>query len=177
MSADTSGEHVGLMVLYTGAVDVHEIDVTDGHVLDEVFAGLSVESRYQRYLTPMPTLPAQARRALTTIVGCCHMAVAAFVDGKAIGLARVIDIGGDRAELAIEIVDAWQGRGVGTRLGSWIRDRAATLGYTELVAETSAGNSRAQALMRKVFPDLVARREGTVTVFTIPVGSIHPTAA
>jgi GNAT superfamily N-acetyltransferase len=165
------------MVINTGTVEVHEIDVTDHHVLDEVFAGLSVESRYQRYLTPMPTLPAQARRALTTVVGCCHLAVAAFVGGKAIGLARVIDIGGDRAELAIEIVDAWQGRGVGIQLATWIRDRADGLGYTELVAETSAGNSRAQALMRKVFPNLVARREGTVIVFTVPVDTIHPTAA
>ena len=75
------------------------------------------------------------------------------------------------------MVDAWQGRGVGTRLGHWIRDRAEALGYTELVAETSAGNFRAQALMRRVFPDHVVRREGTVTVFTMPVRSVHPTAA
>jgi GNAT superfamily N-acetyltransferase len=165
------------MVLNTGAIELRELDASDGDILDEVFAGLSDESRFLRYLTPMPTLHPQARRVLTSVDGRTHVAVAAFADGRAIGLARVIGLDGHRAELAVEVVDAWQGRGVGTRLGHWIRDRASALGYTELVAETSAGNSSAQALTRKVFPDHVAHREGTVIVFTMPVASIHPTAA
>ena len=177
MSADTSGEQARLMVFDTGAIELREFTASDGDVLDEVFAGLSDDSRFMRYLTPMPTLHAQARRVLTAVDGCAHVAVAAFAEGKAIGLARVVGLGGHRGELAVEVVDAWQGRGIGTRLGHWIRDRAAALGYTELVAETSAGNSSAQALTRKVFPDHVARREGTTIVFTIAVGSIRPTAA
>lgn len=178
MSADTSGEHARLMVVHTGAIQLRELDASDGDVLDEVFAGMSDESRFLRYLTPMPTLHTQARRVLTAVDGCCHVAVVAYADGKAIGLARLVGQGGRRAEFAIEVVDAWQGRGIGTRLGRWIRDRAAALGFTDLVAETSAENRRAQALTRKVFPDHVARREGTVVVFTAPVvGSIHPTAA
>jgi len=177
MSAGTSGEHARLMVFTTGAVELREFDASDGNVLDEVFAGLSAESRFLRYLTPMPTLPEQARKVLTAVDGCDHVAVLAVVDGKAIGIARLISLGGHRGELAFEVVDAWQGRGVGTRLGLWIRDRAASLDYTELVAETSAGNSHAQAIIRKVFPAHVARREGTIIVFTIPVNSIHPTAA
>ena len=177
MSADTSGEHARLMVFNTGAVELREFDASDGNVLDEVFAGMSTESRFQRYLTPMPTLPDQARRVLTAVDGRAHVAVLALAGGKAIGIGRLIGVSGHRGELAFEVVDAWQGRGVGTRLGLWLRERAATLGYTELVAETSAGNSRAQAIIRKVFPAHVARREGTVIVFTIPVDSIHPTAA
>jgi len=165
------------MVLNTSVIELRELDASDGDVLDDVFAGLSDESRFLRYLTPMPTLHPQARRVLTSVDGSTHVAVAAFADGRAIGLARVIGLGGHRAELAVEVVDAWQGRGVGTRLGHWIRDRASALGFTELVAETSAGNSSAQALTRKVFPDHVAHREGTVIVFTIPVESIRPTAA
>ena len=112
------------MVIDTGAVELREFNASDGDVLDEVFAGMSEESRYLRYLTPMPTLHDQARRALIAVDGCGHVAVAAFVDGQAIGLARVIGMGGGRAELALEVVDAWQGRGVGTKLGLWIRDRA-----------------------------------------------------
>ena len=165
------------MVIDTGAVELREFNASDGDVLDEVFAGMSEESRYLRYLTPMPTLHAQARRALTAVDGCGHVAVAAFVDGQAIGLARVIGMGGGRAELALEVVDAWQGRGVGTKLGLWIRDRASGLGYTELIAETSAGNARAQALTRKIFPGSAARREGTSIVFTLSLDAIHPTAA
>lgn len=161
----------------TGAVELREVNTSDGDVLDEVFAGMSEESRYLRYLTPMPTLHAQARRALIAVDGCGHVAVAAFVGGQAIGLARVIGMGGGRAELALEVIDAWQGRGVGTKLGLWIRDRAAALGYTELIAETLSGNARAQALTRKIFPGSAARREGTSIVFTLPLDAIHPTAA
>jgi len=177
MSGRTSGTHAGLMVIDTGAVELREFTASDGQVLDEVFAGMSEESRYLRYLTPMPTLHDHARRALTAVDGCGHVAVAAFVDGQAIGLARVIGMGGGRAELALEVVDAWQGRGVGTKLGLWIRDRASGLGYTELIAETSSGNARAQALTRKIFPGSAARREGTSIVFTVPLDAIHPTAA
>jgi GNAT superfamily N-acetyltransferase len=161
----------------TGVVELREFDAADGEVLCEVFAGLSEESRYLRYLTPMPTLPAQVQRILNAVDGCCHVAVAAFVDGKAVGLARLIDLGGHRAELAVEVVDAWQGHGIGELLVRWIRDRAPSLGYTELVAATSAANARAQALAREIFPDFTARREGTLIVHTLPIGSIHPTAA
>jgi RimJ/RimL family protein N-acetyltransferase len=177
MSADTSGAHARLMVVTTGAVELHEFDASDDNVVDEVFAGLSAESRFQRYLTAMPALPDQTRRVLTTVDGRSHVAVVAMADGTAIGIGRLIGLGGHRGELAFEVVDAWQGRGVGTRLALWVRDRAAALGYTELVAETSARNTRAQAVLRKVFPAHVARREGTVLVFTIPVDSVHPTAA
>ena len=177
MSADTSGEQARLMVLNTGTIELRELDASDGHVLDDVFAGLSDESRFLRYLTPMPTLPAQARRILLALDCCSHVAVAAFADGQAIGLARLVGLDEHRAELAVEVVDDWQGRGVGTQLGLWIRDRASSLGYTELVAETSAGNHRAQAMIRRIFPDFTGRREGTVLVFTMPVGSLRPSAA
>jgi GNAT superfamily N-acetyltransferase len=165
------------MVVHTGAIELRELNASDGDVLDEVFAGMSDESRFLRYLTPMPTLHPQARRVLTAVDGCCHVAVVAYADGKPIGLARLVDLGGNRAEFAVEVVDAWQGRGVGTELGLWIRDRAAALGFTDLVAEVSAENGRALALTRKVFPDHVTRREGAVIVFTMPVRTIHPTAA
>ena len=161
----------------TELVELRELDATDGDVLDAVFDGMSEESRFLRYLTPMPSLPAQARRILLALDCCTHVAVAAFVDRQAIGLGRLVGLDECRAELAVEVVDDWQGRGVGTRLGHWIHEHAASLGYTELVAETSAGNHRAQAMIRKIFPDYSTRREGTVLVFTMPVGSLRPSAA
>lgn len=165
------------MVAHTGAIELRELNASDESVLDEVFAGMSDESRFLRYLTSMPRLHPQARRVLNAVDGCRHIAVVAYADGKPIGLARLIHQGGRRGEFAVEVVDAWQGRGVGTKLGFWIRDRAAELGFAEIVAETSAENRRAQALTRKVFPEHVARREGTVIVFTAPVGPIHSSAA
>lgn len=177
MSADTSGDHSGSMTSLMIPVALRELDSTDTDVLDEVFAGMSAESRFQRYLTPMPVLHAQARRTLTAVDGCRHVGVVALAHGEAIGIARMIGLGARRAELAVEVVDDWQGLGVGTRLALWIHDRAAQLGYSELVAETSAGNHRAQALMRRVFPDHTAHREGTDIVFVFSLASVHPVVA
>ncbi len=165
------------MVHHTAALELRELTASDCGVLDEVFDGMSEESRFLRYLTPMPSLPAQARRILLALDCCSHVAVGAFADGQAIGLGRLVGLDEHRAELAVEVIDDWQGRGVGTQLGLWIRERAAGLGYSELVAETSAGNHRAQAMIRKIFEDFTARREGTVLVFTLPVGSLRPSAA
>jgi len=169
-------------------VALRELDATDSDLLDEVFAGMSAESRFLRYLTPMPVLHEQARRVLTAVDGCRHVGVVALADGEAIGIARIISLPGRgagpwaatstrRAELAVEVADDWQGFGVGTRLALWIRDRAAQLGYTELVAETSAGNHRAHALMRRVFPDHAAHRDGTDIVFTFSLDQAHPVVA
>ncbi len=180
MSRNTSEDHAESMTSLMTAVALREIDATDADLLDEVFAGMSAESRFQRYLTPMPVLHPQARRALSAVDGCRHVGVVALVHGEAIGIARMIGLGparSGRAELAVEVVDAWQGYGIGTRLALWVRDRAIELGYTELVAETSAGNHRAQALMRRVFPDHEAHREGTDIVFTFSLASDHPVVA
>ena len=54
---------------------------------------------------------------------------------------RIIDLGDGRGELAIEIVDRWQGRGVGTRLLQAALDRAADMGYRELVGEMLVANT------------------------------------
>jgi GNAT superfamily N-acetyltransferase len=125
----------------------------------------------------MPVLHEQARRLLTAVDGCRHVGVVAMANGEAIGIARMISLGGRQAELAVEVVDEWQGLGVGTRLALWIRDRAARLGYTELEAETSAGNHRAHALMHRVFPDHAAHREGTDLVFTFSLASARSDVA
>lgn len=157
-------------------VELREVSADDDHVLDAVFAGMSVDSRYLRYLTAMPTLPTAARRLLNAVDGRGHVAVAAYVGGQPIGLARIISQGGGRAELALEVVDAYQGQGVGTLLARWMRDRAAALGYSTLVAETSAANAAAMGLTRKVFPEHTSRREGTVTVVELAVGSVRHAA-
>jgi GNAT superfamily N-acetyltransferase len=50
-----------------------------------------------------------------------------------LGIGRVIRTGGG-AEVAFEVVDAWQGRGIGRRLLTALRHRAAALGYSQIVA-------------------------------------------
>ena len=76
-----------------------------------------------------------------------HIAIGAFVHTgrwwQPIGIVRMVGIGIGRAELAVEVVDAWHGRGVGTALLRAARERATTLGYSELVAEVHSGSPAA----------------------------------
>jgi RimJ/RimL family protein N-acetyltransferase len=131
--------------------------------------GLSPRSRYLRFQFPVADLSAATRRSLTALDGCSHVALAAFVHGRPIGIVRIIDLGDGRAELAVEVVDRWQGRGVGTQLLRAARDRAAGLGYRELVGEMLVVNTAVHAALRRVFPVTRVRRDGSELTITVLV--------
>ena len=147
MSADTSGEHARLMVFTTGAVELREFNASDGHVLDEVFAGLSAESRFLRYLTAMPALPDQARSVLTSVDGIAPTSLSlAVADGKAIGIGRLIGL--RRASRRARVSrSSTRGRDAASAPGSRSGSAIAPLrwAHTELVAETSARQRRASS--------------------------------
>ena len=82
---------------------------------------------------------------------------------------RIIDLGDGRGELAVEVVDRWQGRGVGTQLLQAARDRAADLGYRELVGEVLVVNAAAHAALRRVFLVTRVRRHASDLPITMAV--------
>ena len=89
---------------------------------------------------------------------------------------RIFDLGDGRGELAIEVVDHWQGRGVGTRLLQAARDRAGEMGYRELVGEVLVVNAAVYAALRGVFRDTRVRRDGSELTITMPVHAEQATA-
>jgi len=150
-------------------VRIRELGPGDGDVVDVVFAGLSPRSRYLRFQFPVVELSAATRRSLTALDGGTHVALAAFAQGRPIGIVRIIDLGDGRAELAVEVVDRWQGCGVGTQLLQAARDRAADLGYRELVGEMLVVNAAAHAALRHVFLGTRVHRDGSELTITMPV--------
>jgi len=148
---------------------VRELGPDDADVVDVVFAGLSPRSRYLRFQFPATELSAATRRSLTALDARTHIALAAFTQNRPIGIVRIIDIGGGRAELAVEVVDDWQGRGVGTQLLQAARDRAGKAGYHELVGEMLVVNAAAHAALRRVFGVVRVRRDGSELTVTVPV--------
>jgi GNAT superfamily N-acetyltransferase len=151
-------------------VAVRELGGGEDRVLDAVFAGLSDRSRYLRFHSPVPRLLSGVRRALLDVDGHRHIALVATAGATSIGIARCIDLGSARAELAIEVVDAWQGRGVGTLLLSALHERAVRAGYRELTAEVLAENDGVRALLRKEFPIQRVVRDGAELSLTLPLG-------
>jgi GNAT superfamily N-acetyltransferase len=150
-------------------VRIRELGPGDGDVVDVVFAGLSPHSRYLRFQSPVTELSAATRRSLTALDGRTHVALAAFTQGRPVGIVRIIDLGDGRGELAVEVVDRFQGCGVGTQLLQAARDRAADMGYRELVGEMLVVNAAAHAALRRVFLVTRVRRDGSELTVTVAV--------
>src|SRR5690349_5527621 len=139
---------------------VHELGPDDGAVLDAVFAGLSTLSRFRRFHGAMPRMSAATRARLTAVDGRGHIALAAFADGEPVGIARLIVVGPGRADLAVEVVDAWQGHGIGARLVDEVVRLGRARGITEVVAEVLAENAAMRRVLALAFPELLVTHSG-----------------
>jgi GNAT superfamily N-acetyltransferase len=81
-----------------------------------------------------------------------------------VGIARYVRDAHDphAAEIAVTIVDDWQGRGLGTELLAQLSDRASREGIRYFTALVSVGNVAIAGLLRNVSAELVRRGPGTV---------------
>lgn len=125
-------------------------------VLD-VFAGLSERSRRLRFLGSKPRLPERDVDWLVD-VGCCGREAVVASDeatGRTVGLARFVrDADAPEAEIAFEVVDEWQGRGVGRQLLGELRTLALEQGILRFRALIAHGNRPAFALVHGVGEEL-----------------------
>jgi RimJ/RimL family protein N-acetyltransferase len=141
-------------------------------VLD-VFRGMSERSRRLRFHGPKPRLPEWELDHLVD-VGCCGreavVAVEAATD-RAIGIARFVRESTDpgEAEIAVEVVDEWQGRGVGRRLLQGLVASAQQEGVERLRASVVPGNEAALAVVRGAGRVLSARFEDGVYELVVAV--------
>jgi GNAT superfamily N-acetyltransferase len=131
---------------------IRELGPGEFDVLDAVFAGLSPGSRFTRFHAGIPSMHPSVRNALAAVDGSRHIAVAGYADDEPIGIARLIAVRDRPADLAVEVVDHWQGCGVGTRLVLAVVDRARAAGHTVVEAEILAENQAVRRLMDRIFP-------------------------
>ena len=166
-----------VLIPSAGGITLRRLDAGDGAVLDAVFAGLSATSRYQRFHAPTPRMTRTVRERLAAVGGVRHIAVGAFAGPDPVGIARLILVGPGRAELAFEVVDAWHGCGVGTRMVRAVVALGVAAGVGEIVAEVLAGNRGAQRLLAATFPDISRVTDGPEITFTAHVAGRLPVAA
>lgn len=119
-----------------------------------LFARLSPESRYRRFLTPKRELTPRELSDLTDIDHVRHEAFVAIDqrDGAIVGVGRYVHVA-DRpkvADLAVEVTDEWQGMGIGTALARHTVQRARDNGFALLTATTLRENRPARALLRRL---------------------------
>ena len=162
----------------TPTLTVRELDAHDGAVLDAVFAGLSAASRFRRFHGAVPRMSTATRAQLAAVDGKRHIALGAFVDGEPVGIARVILVGPGRADLAVEVVDHWQGNGIGARLVREVVALGRSRGITEVVAEVLAENAAMRRVLATTFPDLLVTDTGPeITYVGRPVRPLWVAAA
>ena len=109
------GEHVRLP---DGAeIVIRQVGPEDAAQLKAGFEHLGAVSRYRRFLAPVDHLSPKQLSYLTHVDHISHEAIVALdaVTGDGIGIARFLRDPDDPrlAEVAIVVIDAWQGRGVG----------------------------------------------------------------
>lgn len=128
----------------------------DRAALEAVFGGMSPESRRRRFHAPVGVLAPTLARPLLDIDGHRHVALLAEAGRRRspepVGIARYVREADDRAEIAVEVVDDWQGRGVGTRLVRELADHARRAGVRVLHGEVLAENEPVQRLLAHQLP-------------------------
>ncbi|MCA9713907.1 MAG: GNAT family N-acetyltransferase [Myxococcales bacterium] len=167
-------------------VELRLVRPTDKGLLVEGFAGLSPQSRYQRFLTAKPRLTTRELAYLTELDGARHLAIGALTRDERgrehpLGVGRLVIEGdtGAIAEPAVTVIDAAQGRGLGSLLLQRLIAAARERGVRRFACDVLASNRAALALLREAAPDVDVTIAGGVArvEFLLPdVGAEHPHA-
>jgi GNAT superfamily N-acetyltransferase len=137
------------------------------------FQRLSPESRYRRFLTPMPRLSDSTVRHLTDIDHRDHEAVIALDESgtEALGIARYVRDAErrDAAEVAVTVVDEWQGRGLGTLLLDALVALAREDGIHTFTAWMLESNAEMMDLFQHLGPVRIVERDAGVVQIEVAI--------
>ncbi len=137
-----------------------------------VFDRLSPASRERRYHAAKPRLTPGELARLAQVGPESHVIVA-HVDGDPLpaGMARVARDASDRTagELAFEVVDRYQGHGIGTLLVELLLADARAAGIRRVDAWVQTSNRAALGLLRRVLDRRSMRVEGAETLVVATV--------
>jgi RimJ/RimL family protein N-acetyltransferase len=145
---------------------IRQVRSADAPLLADGFARLSPRSRQMRFLTRKKVLSGAELRYFTDVDHYDHEALAALnhADGRGVGIARYIRHADDpqAAEIAVTIVDDWQGRGLGTELLTRLSARARCEGIHRFTALVAEDNTAVARMLRNTSASLVGRSPGAV---------------
>jgi RimJ/RimL family protein N-acetyltransferase len=151
----------------SAAVRIRPIRPDDAELLRDGFARLSPESRRLRFFVAKKALSAAEVRYLTEVDHHDHEALVAVdrFSGRGLAVARYIRdrVDHDAADVAVAVVDEWQGRGLGTALVTRLAARARCEGVHRFTATVLEHNHGARRLLSKAgSPRLVGRDRDTL---------------
>ncbi len=147
------------------ALRVRPIEPSDGPSLEAFHRTLSDRTVHLRFFGPHPSLTPGDVAYFTGVDHLAREALVAVAEARIVGVARFDAVGDGRAEIAVVVTDAWQGRGVGGLLLRALAHRALACGITTFVAEVLPGNARMLRLVHAGgWPTREQLSRGVVTV-------------
>ncbi|NHQ87814.1 bifunctional acetate--CoA ligase family protein/GNAT family N-acetyltransferase [Iodobacter sp. HSC-16F04] len=125
----------------------------DADLLIQFVSRLSDETRYNRYMSVLKSLPQSLLARFTHLDYAREMAIAATVQAgqgeQIIGVARyTANPDKDSCEFAVVIDDAWQGKGLGNRLMEALFTAARDMGLSTIEGEVLTSNKTMLAFMK-----------------------------
>lgn len=143
----TAASRPQVVTLRSGdVVRLRQVRPGDGPALARAYANLGEQSRYQRFFTVMPELPEATLKQAAEVDHEDHEALVAvpLLSPEIVGECRFVRWPDqpDTAELGVTVLDAWQGRGLGSALLARLSERALEVGIGYFTAEVLAENGR-----------------------------------
>jgi RimJ/RimL family protein N-acetyltransferase len=148
----TAASQPQLVTLRSGdVVRIRPVRPDDAQALVRAYTNLGEQSRYRRFFTVMPELPEATLMAAVEVDHDDHEALVALplLSAEIVGECRFIRLPDQpgTAEVGVTVVDAWQGRGLGSALLARLSERAAEAGIEYFTAEVLAENRTMLALL------------------------------
>jgi RimJ/RimL family protein N-acetyltransferase len=150
-------------------VDVRRIEPGDADALRAAFQRLSLESRYERFLSPLDHMSTAMVRYFTEVDHHDHEALVALdpADDRLVAVARFVREPDEPevAEAAVTVADDWHGRGLGTAMLAELAERAREEGVKRFTAYVLARNDDMIDMLFRLGPaKVVDRQNGAVQI-------------
>jgi ribosomal protein S18 acetylase RimI-like enzyme len=159
---------------YVDGITIRALRDGDAATVAAVFGRLGPGSREKRFCGAKPRLSEDELAALARVDADRHVLVG-YVDGdpEPVAIARLVR-NGRSAEIAFEVVDAYQGRGIGSVLARELAADARAAGIRELVATVCGDNPPVVSLLRQVATSLEVRWSGREREFVVGIEAHRP---
>ncbi len=158
------------VVLRDGSVaHVRPIAPGDVEAVHRFHAGQSDESIYMRFFAPLRKLSDRDVKRFTNVDYRDRVALVATVRGDIIGIGRYDRITPTRAEVAFNIADSFQGRGIGSVLLEHLAVIAWEAGVEEFTAEVLPQNRKMLSVFSEAGYEVTRRFEDGVVSLTFQI--------
>jgi GNAT superfamily N-acetyltransferase len=156
---------------YVDGLTIRPLRNGDTATVEALFARLGERSRTQRFCGAKPRLTERDLLALARIDENRH-ALVGYVDrdDEPAAIARLVR-DGNRAEIAFEVADAYQGRGFGSILARELAADARAAGITELVGTVCGDNPPMVSILRRIGRSLDVTWSGGEREFVVALQS------